>query len=114
MLDKIAEAAHIAVVDPVSIGILSYFGASFAGLAVLLKSGKELTGRAVTAAILNSGVQGLVIALLGYEHFSGNPAMLIGLSLLAGMGSASFIGFLLALAHHKLGVTIEIGRRKDD
>ena len=79
--------------------LMSCFGlASFAGLASLLRSGRQLTLRAIAAAMLYSGLSGLIIGLVWFRYYAGddpNFYFLIGISGLAGMGGASFLDFLV-------------------
>lgn len=100
--------------DPWLIGLISFFGASFAGLANQLRSGKVLSTRAVAAAMLNSGFIGAIIALMGYQVFTDNLPYLIGLSLLAGIGGATMLDFILTFFKKKVGLVIKIERSKDD
>jgi hypothetical protein len=76
---------------------LSAFGvSSFAGLAALLRAGKQVTGLAVFSAILNSGMLGLAIALVWYTKFQDNIYFLIGICVLAGLGGATMVDFVVA------------------
>ncbi len=90
------------------LGILAFFGASLAGLAAHLRSGKELGWRAVTAAVLNSGLVGLIIFLIGFRVFHDDLAYLIGMSLLSGIGGATLLDFALQLVKRGLGIRISI------
>lgn len=112
MPDRIIEAIRDLGNDPWVTGLLAFFGASFAGLATQLRSGVPLTSRAVFAAMLNSGFIGTIIALLGFRTFADNLPYLIGLSLLAGIGGASVLDFFLLLIKQRMGITIQIDRRK--
>lgn len=94
--------------DPWVIGMLAFFGASFAGLATQLRAGKAITPRAVAAAMLNSGFIGAIIALMGYQMFTDNLPYLIGLSLLAGIGGATMLDFILTAFKRRLGIVIRI------
>lgn len=76
---------------------LSAFGvSSFAGLAALLRAGKEVNGIAVLSAVLNSGMLGLAIALVWYHKFQDNIYFLIGICVLAGLGGATLVDFAIA------------------
>jgi len=94
--------------DPWIIGMVAFFGASFAGLSTQLRNGKCLTWRSVTAAMLNSGILGVIIFLMGYRLFAGNIPYLVGLCLLAGIGSATTLDLFLALWKKRSCVTITI------
>lgn len=83
MIDKDSNLATL-----ISIGVLSSLG----GLASLLRSGKNINPREVFAALLNSGLIGIVIALLWWNKFGhDNLYFLVGVSGLAGIGGASVI-----------------------
>lgn len=112
MPERLLEYMGRASNEPWLIGLLAFFGASFAGLATQLRTGKEVTWRAITAAMLNSGFIGSIIALVGYKQFADNLPYLLGISLLAGIGGASMIDFFLLLIQRRMGITIQIERRK--
>lgn len=94
--------------DSLLIAALAFFGASFAGLASQLRSGKALTRRAVASAMLNSGLVGSIIALMGYRTFAEDLPYLMGMSLLAGIGGATILDFALQLLKRRLGIIIHI------
>ena len=96
--------------DLMLMGILAFFGSSLAGLASQLRSGKTLTGRSIAAAVLNSGLVGLIIFLLGYRVFQENLPYLIGMSLLSGIGGATLMDFALQVVKRGLGIRISIDR----
>lgn len=112
MPERLLEYMSRASTEPWLIGLLAFFGASFAGLATQLRTGKELTWRAITAAMLNSGFIGSIIALIGYKDFADNLPYLLGISLLAGIGGASVLDFFLLIIKQRMGITIQIERRK--
>ncbi len=97
----------------------SVFGiSSFAGLAALLRSGKQLTWRAVASAMLNSGLLGLGIAMLWFKYYDGaqNIWFLFGVSLLAGLGGTVMVDFVLQLFKGRLADMINqrpIDQEKD-
>ena len=97
--------------DPWIIGMVAFFGASFAGLATQLRNGKTLTFRSVSAAMMNSGFIGTIIFLIGYQMFSDNLPYLIGMCLLAGIGGATMLDFILtALKKNGIIITIKGGK----
>lgn len=112
MPERVIEAIRGFGNDPWVIGLLAFFGASFAGLATQLKAGKTLTGRSVSAAMLNSGLIGTIIALVGYKSFIDNLPYLIGLSILAGIGGSTVLDFVLTIIKRKIGITIRIEQTK--
>lgn len=70
---------------------------SLAGVAWLLRSGKPVDWRSLTSAVLNSGLFGLVIALIWWEKYAvntpGGVFFLIGISVLAGLGGVTLVDF---------------------
>ncbi|HLP97487.1 MAG TPA: hypothetical protein VK149_03480 [Sideroxyarcus sp.] len=114
MPERVFEYMSRAGNEPWIVGMLAFFGASFAGLATQLRVGKEITWRAITAAMLNSGFIGAIIALIGYKNFADNLPYLLGISLLAGIGGASMLDFFLLLIKQRIGIDIKIDRRKGD
>ncbi len=85
---------------------LSAFGvSSFAGLAALLRAGKQVSLLSIFSAVLNSGMLGLAIALVWYTKFQDNIYFLIGICVLAGLGGATMVDFIVA-AVKSGGVTI--------
>lgn len=85
--------------SPIEVFLSAFSICSVAGLASYLRSGRELTARQVFSAMLNSGLLGLAIAFLWYRYFNGkdNIWFLLGVSLLAGLGGASLLDFILML-----------------
>lgn len=76
--------------------VFSYiFGiSSVAGLAALMRSGKEMTWRAMGSAALNAGILGVSVAMIwvhlyGIEHIW----FVAGISLLAGLGGTALMDF---------------------
>ena len=86
--------------------------ASFAGLADLLRSGKDITLRSVITAIFNSGCLGLIMFLLWYQNFQGDIEVLIGLCGLAGIGGVTMVDFIVQLIKSKVGIKIEVSDGK--
>lgn len=98
MPERIINAMNEASHNPIFMWLLAVAGASFAGLAALLKSGEKITLRAFAAASLNSGVAGSVIFFLGYGRFADDTTFLVGVSILGGVGGATTLSFGLELA----------------
>lgn len=89
---------------------LSAFGvSSFAGLAALLRAGKPVNGVTIFSAMLNSGLMGLALGLLWYNKFQDNIYFLIGVCVLAGLGGATMIDFILQ-AFKAGGLSINVNR----
>lgn len=79
--------------------------ASMGGIASLLRSGQEITTRLFAAALLNSGLVGLVVGLTMWSRYGGkDPYFIFGVSALAGLGGASSLDMLLQFARKKLGL----------
>lgn len=84
---------------------------SLAGLSYLLRSGQALNWRTVAAAILWNGLAGLAWSFLGF-HFLGEKQiyLLLGMSILAGIGSVSLVDFLWQFLTGRLSVTVRLDR----
>lgn len=82
---------------PIQVFLSCFTIASLAGLAALLRSDKPLTWRMIIAAMLYSGIFGLMIGLCWYNYFGGsdNLYFLIGVSGLAGLGGTSLLDFVV-------------------
>jgi len=79
--------------------------ASVGGLAALLRSGQALSKRLVISAFLNSGLMGLVIALILWENFNGQkPHLIIGVSVLAGLGGMTTFDLVLQWIRKRFGL----------
>lgn len=96
--------------NPIYVFVSSFFLASFAGGAALLRSGAPLNWKSVLSSTLNSGLIGLAIALLYITQFGDNVYFLIGSACLAGMGGSTAIDFILT-AIKKGGFSISISPR---
>lgn len=86
-------------IEPLQV-FLSAFGlSSFAGLAELLRSGRPVTWRNLLSATTNSGLIGLALGLVWYHYFlgQGNVYFLIGVCILAGLGGATMVDFILTI-----------------
>lgn len=96
--------------------IASFTIASLGGLAALLRSGKDLTVRAVLGALLYSGVIGLIIGLMWYNYFEGqgNIPFLLAVSGLAGIGGATVIDLVKVFMQGRLNISITPTTGDDD
>lgn len=92
----------------------SFTISSLGGLAALLRSHKDLSLRAVCAAMLYSGMMGIIIALLWYNVFSdkSNLYFLLGVSGLAGIGGTTVVDFIIQTIKNG-GINISITQRTD-
>jgi hypothetical protein len=82
---------------------------SLGGLAALIRSGKELTIRAIIGALLYSGIIGLIIALAWYNYFegAGNIPFLLAISGLAGIGGATVLDLIKLFLVGKLNISVD-------
>lgn len=102
--------------NPIYVFASAFGVSSFAGLAALLRGGSQVNGIAVLSAVLNSGLLGLSIALVWYHKFQDNIYFLIGICVLAGLGGATMVEFIVA-AFKSGGLSIggvKIGFDKED
>lgn len=89
--------------------------ASLGGLAALLRSGQNITPRQLFSALLNSGLVGLIIALLLWSRYGGkDPYLLFGVSALAGFGGATTIDLIQQYVRKKLGLNESATLRKNE
>ena len=89
---------------------------SVGGLAALLRSGAHLCWRSIFAAMLYSGVFGVVYGLIWFNYFDGgdqNYFFLIGSSGLIGLGGTTLIDFIVQVIA-KGGINIVIHPKDDD
>lgn len=94
--------------DPIWLFIATFLMSSFAGLASLLRSGKNISTRSATSAMLNSGLLGLAFSLIWYKYyFIDNIYFLVGISLLAGLGGNTIIDFVLEVLRNG-GIVISL------
>ena len=97
--------------------ITSFAISSLAGLARLLRiypNEKRISIRIYIAAILNSGIFGLIIALLWYHVYKDNLTFLIGISALAGAGGVTLFDFLFLLLKRKIGLKVEFFEKEGE
>ena len=89
---------------------------SLAGLASVLRSGKELTPRAIISAMLNSGLISLCVGLTWYEYFQGQDHVwfTVGVSLFAGLGGATALDFVMSALKHGIKVNVVVDEEDDD
>lgn len=92
--------AKMALFNPLHIFAAAFIIAGLGGVAALLRSARKLNGRAAAGAVLSSGLLGLTIALLWYNHFEGtqNIYFLLGLCGLTGLGGVTAVDILLKMA----------------
>lgn len=86
--------------------IFAAVGASAMGLSVYLRSGSALTLRAISAVLLHSSVWAIVVFLMGYSTLKTDLPMLLGLSILSGVGAASVLDVVLVFLKMKFGINV--------
>jgi len=89
-------------------------GASLLGLSMLLRSGHELKLRAVLGATLHSLMWGVVIFLVAYSTLKNDLPMLLGLSIMSGLGTATVVDLLLLLVKNGWGISVTINPKRRD
>jgi len=80
--------------------------AALAGLAALLRSKQEIHWRNFLAAILYSGIIGLIISMLSFKYFEQNVPLLLAISGLSGIGGATTIDLVRVLLRGKLDIRV--------
>lgn len=104
--EQILKAAGDDVAAWVIFLVFAGVGASALGLGVYLRGGGALTARAVTGVLVHSLMWGIVVFLLGYSTLKYDIPMLIGLSILSGIGTASVLDVVLMLIKMKFGINV--------
>lgn len=94
--------------DAIWVFVASFGVAACAGLAALLRTNAEITWKSAVSAVLNSGILGLGISLLWYTKYQDNIYFLVGICVIAGLGGATTIDFILD-AVKKGGFSIKMG-----
>ncbi len=96
------------VSTPTWVFVSSFAAAAFSGLAALLRSGNVITKMGALSALLNSGFLGLGISLLWYSYFKDNLFVLVGISVLAGLGGMTTVEFAMRL-FRKFALAVRMG-----
>lgn len=115
-MERMARAGADDVAWWVIFLVFSGIGASALGLSVTLRGGGALTMRAILGALLHSLMWGIVVFLIGFSTLKNDLPMLLGLSIMSGIGGASFTDLVLLLVKNKLGISVTInppGRAKE-
>jgi hypothetical protein len=105
-MSKFFHAAGDDVAAYVLFLIFAGVGASAMGLGVYIRSGNALTVRAVVGVLLHSLIWGIVVFLLGYSTLRSDIPMLLGLSILSGIGTASVVDLVLMAIKMKFGISV--------
>lgn len=77
--------------------ILVFLTSSVGGLATHLRDGGLLTTKQIASAVLNAGLFGLIVFLVMFKRMQDDYMLLVGISLLSGMGCTSLFAFALEL-----------------
>lgn len=104
--EQILKAAGDDVAAWVIFLVFAGVGASALGLGVYLRSGGALTVRAVAGVFLHSLMWGIVVFLIGYSTLKYDIPLLLGLSILSGIGTASVLDVVLMLIKMKFGINV--------
>lgn len=107
-VNKVLQSAGDDIAWWVIFLVFSGIGASALGLSVHLRGGGVLTWRGLLGALLHSLMWGIVVFLMGYSTLRDDLPMLLGLSILSGMGGASFADLVLMMVRNKLGISVTI------
>ena len=115
MSDPLTTATHRTLqeaIDQSSLWLLFALiggaGASVLALGMLLRSNQLITARAVIGTTLHSVVWGAAVFMLVYEHNGLGLPFVLGVSVLSGMGAASFVDLLLLIVKQRLGISVTI------
>ena len=78
---------------PAEDGVFLYAFAisAFCGIAWLLRSSQPINIRTFLSALLNSGMLGIVVALLWFQYYSESTYFLLGICGLAGIGGVTIV-----------------------
>lgn len=110
-LDRLLRAGADDIAWWVLFLLFSGVGASAFGLSIHLRGGGVLTTRVVMGALLHSLMWGIVVFLVGYSTMKNDIPMLLGLSIMSGMGGASFADLLLLVVKNKFGISVTFNPR---
>lgn len=79
-------------------------GASMLALGMLLRSSQALTPRLVLGTLLHSAAWAVGVFALTYSRFPEDLPFLVGLSVMSGMGVASFVDLALLVLRQRIGL----------
>jgi hypothetical protein len=79
-------------------------GASMLALGMLLRSSQALTPRMVLGTLLHSAAWAVGVFALTYSRFPEDLPFLVGLSIMSGMGVASFVDLAFLVLRQRLGM----------
>lgn len=78
-------------------------GASVLALGLLLRSNKALSPRLVVGTLFHAAAWAVGVFLMSFSHFKEDLPFLLGISIMSGMGAASFVDMALMLLRQRLG-----------
>lgn len=99
----------------IAVFITAFLISALGGLGALLRGRRPLTWRSGTGSVLSSGLIGLIVSLLWYNHFEGkgNIYNLLGISGCVGITGMTGLDFLLKLMARG-GVRIVVRGENED
>jgi hypothetical protein len=101
--------------EPFKILIATACLGGLAGLAALLRSDDDLTKRAIFSAVLNSSLLSLGSAALWWYYApDSNFVVLMGVSVLIGLGGNTSIGIITAIFQKKFNIVIADPKKPKD
>ena len=93
--------------EPLKVLGVTFLLGGLAGLAALLRSKDELTKRAILSAILNSSLLSMASAAVWWWYSpESNFIILIGVSVLIGLGGNTSVGIITAIFQKKFNIVI--------
>ena len=91
-----------------------FAGCSLSGWAKMLWEGKKIPRSRKLGGVLMSGAAGVIVALLLWDHLLDRPALLAGVSMVAGIGGASTIEWLTQILPSVVGKFLPEFKKDDD
>jgi len=107
-LEKILTAAGDDIAGWVIFLIFAGTGASALGLSMYLRGGGALTMRKLFGVMLHSLMWGVMVFLVGFSTLKHDMQMLLGFSILSGIGTASLLDVVLMFIKMKFGISVTI------
>lgn len=83
--------------------LFTFLLASLAGLAAIIRIQRKFTILSIFSAMLNSGLLGLSLSLIGYKYFKDNIEILVGGTIIIGLGGTAALETVI-------NIVIEVAR----